>query len=104
MAEQKTNAEKTIHQLTKKVNQIPKYSFPNYIESLSSINSIPLHILNDRLKPHKLSQDPRHSATGFISKNESLMEILIQDNKIVKRYGLTHADLAYPFFFALSEF
>ena len=45
-----------------------------------------------------LGRPEQISGEGFLASDESVLSVLIGDNKLVQRLGLTHADLAKPLF------
>lgn len=58
------------------------------IRSLTSFNGTPVSELEDRMKPSSYSQ------AGFLGEDESLIDVLAEDNDTVLEMGLTHQQLA----------
>jgi hypothetical protein len=66
------------------------------IRDLTQINNIKIPEIEDKARPCAYSKWEKCSRTGFLSKNESLIERLLVDNDYVHSKGLTHAQLAEP--------
>jgi len=66
------------------------------IRSLSSLNGIPIDRLEAQMRPGVSSN------AGFLGENESLAQVLAEDNDAVLGMGLTHQKLA-DFLFHASE-
>lgn len=64
------------------------------IRKLDKINGQSIAQLEEKMRPH------RDSAAGFLGKEESLLEVMAQDNDYVLSRGLTHQDLAAPLQYA----
>ncbi len=60
------------------------------IRALTSINGIPISYLENSMRPGRLSD------MGFLGTDESLIEVLAQDNDFVLGVGLSHQQLAEP--------
>ncbi len=64
------------------------------IRNLNGLNGQSLAELEDEMRPGKLGGAA--SFGGFISKDDSLIDVLAVDNEFVQSLGLTHQDLALP--------
>ncbi|MCX6818508.1 MAG: hypothetical protein NT129_00730 [Candidatus Aenigmarchaeota archaeon] len=72
---------------------------------------IPLDLLEYRLRPRSIAEkstlkDSRwryHSEEGFLGPNESLLDVIVQDYRTVKRLGKTYRELAIACYRILTE-
>jgi hypothetical protein len=64
------------------------------IRELKGLNGRSIIQLETDMRPCRIGGTV--SFDGFIGRNDSLIEVLAADNKLVKRLGLTHQDLALP--------
>lgn len=58
------------------------------LKTLKEINGIPIEELEKSMRPDELSR------SGFLGKDESLLEVMAEDNEWVTKSGLTHQELA----------
>ncbi len=68
------------------------------ISSLQKLHGWEIADLEKKLRPSEASSE------GFIGKNESLLELLVKDNKTVHRHGFTHKKIADELSNALKQF
>lgn len=64
------------------------------IRKLTSINEIPISQIEELMRPG--NKDERSAKSGFLGREENLVELLVADNDLVHSHGLTHRDLAIP--------
>ena len=65
------------------------------IKSLTTVAGKPISELETQMRPS--ASGPSGSTAGFLGRNESLLEVLANDNKVVvEENGLTHQQLAAP--------
>lgn len=69
-------------------------NFSSQIRQCKSINKISIADLEALMRPG--SKDERGSKSGFLGKDEGLLDILVEDNEFVRKHGLTHRKLAIP--------
>ncbi len=62
------------------------------ILNLKKLHGWDIEELEERLQPGEI--EPPHSAYGFIGKNESLLTLLVKDNKTVHQHGFSHKEIA----------
>lgn len=64
------------------------------IRDLTSINGLSIPELEQLMRPR--NKDKRSSVAGFLGADESLIDLLVEDNDFVHSLGLTHRELAIP--------
>ena len=62
------------------------------ISGREHITGIPIHVINYTAKPGA------YSHSGFIAEDEDILSVIKGDNRVVKRLGLTHPEMANPLF------
>jgi hypothetical protein len=62
------------------------------LDKKEMITGIPINIINCTAKPNG------YSISGFIADDEDIISVLKGDNRLVRKLGLTHRDLAKPLF------
>lgn len=71
----------------------PRFEMPSDtsgILSLKEINGVSILSIEQLMKSH----DVRYSSHGFLGQDESLIDILAEDNETVLDLGLTHEQIA----------
>lgn len=64
------------------------------LRQLASINGVSVAQLERRMRPG--SNAGNGSVSGFLGKDEKLLDVLIADNEFIRSRGLEHRDLAIP--------
>ena len=64
----------------------------NRLDNTKAITGIPIGIINCTGRPNA------YSTTGFMAEDEDLISVLKNDNRTVKKLGLTHPELARPLY------
>jgi hypothetical protein len=62
------------------------------IDNKKTITGIPINVINCTARPDA------YSTTGFIAEDEDVLSVLKNDNRTVRKLGLTHPQLAKPVF------
>jgi len=66
------------------------------IRSITAFNGRPLADIEKDMRPTKNGDMAKTSVAGFLGADESLVDVLAQDNDFVRGLGLTHEDMAFP--------